>query len=440
MLQQISTPFILVLVYILFLLLVAAAGVLQATKKIAEQVRTTETSYRKKDDALESIRLNIYRIALAARDALLDKRPQDADAVVVECQQEIESQILFLRQAADSASVARIQKVDEDVHVYLRTIYSITRMRHSAESNHRLAKALPTRRVILDILGVLSSWNDRNFEAAQVAISNSLNSLRGEFLTILGMILLLGTLAAYAGFCRISKIQMSNEESHQRITEARGKLKSLSNQLVLAQELERKALSRELHDEIGQSILALKLELARSEKIARTEGSGVVDHLQAIRAIADQTLRATKSISLGLRPPMLDDLGLAAALNWFTAEFSNRTGILVKLDADGELSLLSETHRTCVYRIVQESLTNCGRHSGARQVLISLDATDKALRLTITDDGAGFEPGARIGAGIGLISMQERTAELGGTFEITSSEGAGTKIAIEIPKVLVSAV
>ena len=188
-----------------------------------------------------------------------------------------------------------------------------------------------------------------------------------------------------------------------------------------------------MHDEIGQSLTALKLELARSEKLARKEGSGVVESLQAIRAIADQTLRATKSISLGLRPPMLDDLGLAAALNWFTTEYSNRTGITVELEADGEIGRLSEAHRTCVYRIVQEALTNCARHAGAKRIQIRLDAGDEQLRLSISDDGAGFEQKAKTGSGLGLIGMQERAAELGGVFEILSAAGKGTSIRIMIP-------
>ncbi len=432
-LQKIAIPFFLVLAYFVFLLLLSAGEVLQATHRIAEQVRTTETTYRLKDDALEAIRLDVYKIAVAARDALLNERPQEADAVVVECVREIESQLQFLQQDANKANVAQLQKIDGDLHVYMRAVYSITRQRHGTGSNLRLVKVLPQRLAILDILKDLSHWNDRNSEESQAAITASLISLRIEFLTTIGMILFLGALASYVGFLRISRIQRRNEASHQRIAEARAKLKSLSNQLVSAQEVERKALSRELHDEIGQSLTALKLELARSEKLARKEGSGVVESLQAIRAIADQTLRATKSISLGLRPPMLDDLGLAAALNWFTTEYSNRTGITVELEADGEIGRLSEAHRTCVYRIVQEALTNCARHAGAKRIQIRLDAGDEQLRLSISDDGAGFEQKAKTGSGLGLIGMQERAAELGGVFEILSAAGKGTSIRIMIP-------
>lgn len=437
MLHKIATPFKLVLAYILLLLLLAGDEILQATHSITQQIATTETSYRLADDALEAIRLDMYKIAVAARDGLLNKRPRDARATVMENQREIKTQIRFLRKTATADNIANLQQIENDIDAYLKVVDSVTDHSYSADSLRRLDNAVGSRQSVLNLATVFSKWNDSNIEAEQKAIAISIRDLRTEIITILALIALLGTASGGAALYRITGIEKSNQRAHGKVTEAQGKLKNLSRQLVSAQEEERKALSRELHDEIGQSLTALKFELANGEKIARAEGSEVTPHLQAIREIADQTLRASKNISLGLRPPMLDDLGLVSALNWFTADFARRTGISVEMTADGEVSRLSEPHRTCVFRVVQESLTNCARHSQAKRVSVQLDSNEELLTLTVTDDGAGFEPGKRMGTGLGLLSMQERAVELGGTFELGSYPGGGTKIQITIPAAMI---
>ena len=433
MLRKTAAPFILVLVYILFLLILSGEGILRATYSIAQQVRSAQTSYRQVDDSLESIRLEIYKVAVAARDGLLDHQPRQAHAAVEEHSREIARQVQFLKQETSAANSGNIRRIDEDVRAYLKTIHAVIDQADSADSQKRLASVVGRRQTIVDISAALSQWNDADFETEQKAIDASLGGLRNEIAAILSLILLLGTGAALAAFDRISRIQKSNQEAHGKTAEAREQLKHLSRQLVSAQEAERKALARELHDEIGQSLTALKLELANSERIARSEGSAVTVHLQTIREIADETLRATKNISLGLRPPMLDDLGLVSALNWFTAEFARRTGITVDFSADGAVSQLPEAQRTCIYRVVQEALANCARHALAQRITVKLDASGPKVTLIVSDNGGGFDTSEPKGQGLGLLSMQERAAELGGTLQVTSSKGHGTTIQVSVP-------
>jgi signal transduction histidine kinase len=432
-LRKIAPPFVAVCSYLVFLLILSGQGILQSTYSIAEQVGSTETSHRLVDDSLEAIRLDLFKIAVALRDALLNRSTEQARIQVFENERAVESQIRFLQQDATARHVMNIREIELDVRNYFQAIDPILAQPYSPDSHQQLQNALGRRQTSVKIAESLSKLNDLGFEVQQNAIQRSIRDLRKEIFTTLAIVLLLGTAAGGTALYRILEIQRINQQAHWNMTQAREKLKSLSHQLVSAQEAERKALSRELHDEIGQSLTALKLELANTEKLARSEGSGVTEHLQAIREIADQTLRATKNISLGLRPSMLDDLGLLAALNWFTAEFSRRTGVTVELKADGAISHLGDVHRTCVFRVVQEALTNCARHSKAARVTISLDAGEETLKLIVADDGVGFVAGKRLGAGLGLLSMQERAAELGGEFEITSRPGEGTSIQIAIP-------
>jgi signal transduction histidine kinase len=130
---------------------------------------------------------------------------------------------------------------------------------------------------------------------------------------------------------------------------------------------------------------------------------------------------------------MLDDLGLSPAISWQTREFSRGTGVDVQLKVDPGADSLPDAYRTCIYRVVQEALTNCARHAGAKQIQLTFGSVGDALRLTIHDDGVGFDRSSRTLRGMGLLGMEERVRELGGRFAVKSSPGIGTEIEVELP-------
>jgi signal transduction histidine kinase len=140
-----------------------------------------------------------------------------------------------------------------------------------------------------------------------------------------------------------------------------------------------------------------------------------------------------RNLALGLRPSMLDDLGLEPALKWQAKEFTRRSGIAVEFQTDGFLENVPEEMRTCVYRVVQESLTNCARHSRAKTVRIDLHGGLTEVSLTVRDDGVGFDPTRSNGRGLGLIGIEERVHELGGEVAVESQPGKGTVLSIVIP-------
>ena len=214
MLRKIETPFILVLVYILLLLFLAGDDILQATYSIAEQVRTSEDSYRVANDALEAIRLDINKIATAARDGIQSQRPGDARGAVTESEREIETQIRLLRKVAAADSVAYIQPIEDEVHTYLKDVDSVTDQAFSADSRIRLDNVLESRQSIVNLAAAFSKWNDSNFETDQKAIGLSLGNLRTEIITILALIGLLGAAAGGAALYRIIGIEKSNQQAH----------------------------------------------------------------------------------------------------------------------------------------------------------------------------------------------------------------------------------
>lgn len=204
-------------------------------------------------------------------------------------------------------------------------------------------------------------------------------------------------------------------------------LETLSRKLIEAQEAERRAVARELHDDFGQVLTALRLNLQRHER----------DESEAI-ALVDGAIARMRDLAQDLRPPLLDEVGLAASLGWYVEREAKRAGLSFRLELsplDPRPPIASEV--TC-FRVVQEALTNVVRHAQARSVEVELRQTDGALELRVHDDGRGFDvTGARrraaLGASQGLINMQERVALAGGTLEITSSSGAGTTILGRIP-------
>jgi signal transduction histidine kinase len=175
------------------------------------------------------------------------------------------------------------------------------------------------------------------------------------------------------------------------------------------------------------------MELSNLEQLRVGDGHQFQCHLEASRHIAVQALNTVRDLATGLRPSILDDLGLEPALQWQAREFSRRSGVPVTVDIRGNLENLSDLHSTCVYRIVQEALTNCAKHANARAIEVRLKGDADELSLIVRDDGVGFNPRTVPGTGLGLIGIEERVREMGGRLKVSSRVGNGTHLHVSIP-------
>jgi signal transduction histidine kinase len=155
------------------------------------------------------------------------------------------------------------------------------------------------------------------------------------------------------------------------------------------------------------------------------------EHVDKIKGVAEQTLQTVRDMALLLRPSMLDDLGLVAALEWQGREVSRRSDAEVQVDAEGVSEHLPDEHKTVIYRVVQEALNNAARHSAAKNVRVKVREDGGKIAVEVADDGTGFDP-ART-RGLGLLGMEERVKRLGGTFAVDSKPGSGTVIRFELP-------
>lgn len=214
---------------------------------------------------------------------------------------------------------------------------------------------------------------------------------------------------------------------------SRRTLRELSASLVEAREEERRRIARELHDELGQRLTALKLELAAQQQA--TQAQVPDERLQAMMDMVDDTVAAVRRIAVDLRPPMLDDLGLHAAIEWLTHDFSRRSGIQVTLRLVDSPEPMPQNIATAVYRIVQEALTNMARHARASQAVISIETKGRRLQLVVEDDGQGFpkdQPPPPRGS-FGLIGMRERVHMLGGQITLKNAASGGARLVVRLP-------
>jgi len=248
--------------------------------------------------------------------------------------------------------------------------------------------------------------------------------------------ILIGLVVASLATWQVGRLQREIERQRGIDVQNRRDLERLSARLVSAQEEERRVIARELHDEVGQALMAIKMELGVAHREVRA-GSRAADSLAGARSIAESALQSVRDMSQLLHPSMLDDLGLPDTLDTYLRGFSKRTGIRAQLAHERMEERLPPDVEVSVYRIVQEALTNVAKHSGATTCMVRLIRRDNALNLTIEDDGCGVEAGlaqpGHVRRGLGVIGMRERAASLSGTFSIADRDEGGTRVLVSFP-------
>lgn len=225
--------------------------------------------------------------------------------------------------------------------------------------------------------------------------------------------------------------------AHTRMIEAhRAQLRQLSGQVLSAQEEERKRIARGLHDETSGALARILLNIEMCEELSPENGYAMREKIRATRALCEQTLDNVRKMIFGLRPTLLDDLGLAAAIRWYAKNNLESVGVQTQLDLASGLRGAPKTE-TVLFRIAQEAINNIVRHANARHANIQLIQTPTHWQLIVQDDGRGFDTNRLHESSSeqhwGLLGVRERAALLGGTFNIESTIGKGTTVKVEIP-------
>jgi PAS domain S-box-containing protein len=240
-----------------------------------------------------------------------------------------------------------------------------------------------------------------------------------------------GEIATVLGVIRDVTQQKKSETQYE---DSRRKMRNLAVHLLHAREEERKKVAREIHDELGQILLALKMDIQWIEKRLDPAPPQLRDKIQATIELADQTIKIVHRIASDLRPGILDDLGLAAAIDWLAADFARRNGIPCHVDFTAQMARLGGNSSTTLFRIIQEGLSNVALHAQASIASVEIWEAEGALVLRIHDDGHGItEEQAGSPLSLGLIGIRERVQELGGAMTILGKPGNGTTLTVTIP-------
>jgi signal transduction histidine kinase len=392
---------------------------------------------------LLEIRLEVMLGAIYLREALLQTPPEPRESYVrrlEESRKRIEKAFrAYLPVFASPEHQEDFEHLRQQIEDYWRTISGL--VSQAAEDrkrgSHRYYVLLPQQREeILRLSESIAALNQQVFQQRRGERAQLHRDIERRIFGSTGLVVALSIVIAffttyYAGRLedRI-RLQSLQDLQYQR------ELQDLSVRLSHAHEEERKTIGRELHDEIGQALTAIKMNVALAQR-SLTNPERAHALLEEARGIADQTVTEVRDLSQLLRPTLLEDLGLYQALDSHLRDYSRRTGIRAELVLENLEDPLPPELTMCVYRIVQEALTNIAKHAQASSCQVSLRGLSRSVQVVIEDNGKGFRadpwPFDDRTTGVGLRGMKERVHALEGTFGVETSPGEGTHLRIELP-------
>lgn len=424
------------------LLLLVALSVLTLSRKaqdIYTELDQLNTHHRHVETMLRRLRSDVHLSGIYIRDHLLDN---DRSSVPEYRRHLSELRAANLDTVEKLRSVVRpedrpqVASLEGNLNEYWQTfdpLFDWTMIEKFVNSARFLRReVLPRREAVMAIANEIEELNNTNLGAQRAEVMKRQAQFKSALLSLLWQTLALGLVVALTAVARLRALERRSDEQRARAETAEGQMRHLSQQLVATQEEERRKLSRELHDHVGQMLTALRLEVGRLERTRVGPDARFTQAVAECKSLVETMLRTVRDLALGLRPSMLDDLGLQPALEWHVRDFRRRYSLRVGLSVTGDLSNLPDHLRTCAYRIVQEALTNCVRHAKASTVDVAVRREAQRLEVSVVDDGVGFDLRDRP-RGLGLLGIEERVRELNGMCTVQSAPTRGTRLTVTLP-------
>ena len=425
---------------LIVLIAVLGFGTIRRAKGIYREMERTQESYLRTEGFRRDIAADMYLADILVRDYLLDPSPENVRAhreQLLSIRASLQERMDSLSSQLGESYTPGLKQLQEEVQGYWDSLDPIfewtTKDKADLSWGFLRHKVFPRREAVVKLAREIARINRENLQAEQARIRQSQQTLRLFLVRMMAFSLGLGTIVALITTYRVTVLERQHETQRRAILLAEADLRRLSRRLVQAQEMERKSLSRELHDEVGQTLTALGMELANIEDVSATNSELFQQRIEDAKRLNADAMRSVRDLAMGLRPSMLDDLGLEPALQWQGREFSRHTGVAANVEVSGNLEGLDDAQRTCIYRVVQEALTNCARHAQAKLVEVTVAENSDHVQATVRDDGVGFDPqGLRI-SGLGLMGMHERVQAIGGHLLVRSKQGSGTTVTVIVP-------
>ncbi|MGA3225770.1 MAG: sensor histidine kinase [Acidobacteriaceae bacterium] len=402
--------------------------------RIHEHTKTARQTYQKADDAISDIQANINTGALIEQGGSGSGDILSAESRTGELRLATDKDIATLSALLGTKQKSQLFALEQGLDEYWDSIENNLVAAKTQPGKQKFYSELEDRpKKTLELAGRIDALNQGSLAREEQEVENQQNKLRRVAMGATLLLLLLELAIALFSTAYMARLDRVSQAERERAEKAEQELRGLSNQLVRVQEEERKAISRELHDEVGQILTGLRMELGTLSSHYTDEGFR--ERLESVKRLAEEALRSVRNLALLVRPSMLDDLGLEPALRWQIKEFSRRYGIPVALAIEGQLDSLPEALRICVYRAIQEALTNCSKHADASRVTVTVSHERDRVSATVQDNGRGFDKRHLQTRGLGLVGMSERVRALQGVITVSSELGRGTLISLEVPLV-----
>lgn len=422
------------------------AGYYLARQMAVDDARATTLNNRfmQAQELLSTVRAQVLLGSVYVRDALLDPDPTTADGYRQQMEktyhaadQALAQYVPVLDSSPEREQIARLrQEIDEFRRTMLQVLETDT-SRWPTEARTLLrTQIVPKREVVIQVSEQVQALNRSAFVEQQARTADAHADTHRWLWGGLGLALVTSFGIGLVATVYASRLEDRIRQRRLKDGQNARELQRLSAKLIRAQEEERRTIARELHDEVGQVLTTIKVELALAQKAIKADG-GAAHLLDDARSIADGALSTIRDLSHSLHPALLDDLGLPSAIEWYLRSFGKRHHIRTEALCDRLDERLAPETETSAYRIVQEALTNVANHAHATTCRVYLQRLPAAVLITIEDDGAGCDAAALELAGgwrgLGLIGIRERVSELGGTLRIETAPGKGMRLAVELP-------
>lgn len=401
------------------------------------------TRYVKAQETLSNIRSQVLMASVAFRDALLDPDPANIGGYRSQLERSYTTLDALLRAyepvSASPEEREQFARLEKEVDAYRRSTLDVLasdRNEWLAEARNVLSRRVtPRRDIIIAVSEGVQSLNRAGYVEQQSVIGGVYQSVQQDLWQVLGLALAIGVAVAMLAIVYAGRLERRLRQQMARDVELAHDLQELSAKLVTVQEQERRHIARELHDEIGQALTAIKVELAYAQRSIEGQ-QGPTTLLHAARTITDGALHQVRDLSYLLHPAALDEFGLVSAVDAHMKSFGRRYEIAAELSHASMSSRLAPETEAAAYRIIQEALNNVAKHAQATECKVYLARQPEMLRIVIEDNGIGFDSSAPRSAdrrGLGLIGIRERASHLNGTVVIESARGRGTRIVVELP-------
>jgi signal transduction histidine kinase len=414
------------------------------TKRIQEiegQAEAVGRRYMRAQSLLSDARAEVYRASIYVRDALLDPAPRpdnyrdDVEGAYRRADALLADYVPVLGLSSERDRAERLRHDLAELRDANLGVLSTDSRRWRADAGYLLTThIMPKREAAIQVANELQTLNRNAYVEQQTETAMLYRDIQQRFWRTFGVAVLATLGIALLSALHVSRLERRLRHEQEKDARTAAELQRLSAKLVSAQEEERRTIARELHDEIGQVLTVIKMELSHAQRLIAS-GAAHGDLLADARSITDRALHAVRDISHFLHPPLLDDLGLSAAVDWYVQSINKRHELRVLFKSQGMSARLPSDLEVALYRIVQEGLTNVLRHARARRGEVELVRLAESVRVTVRDDGAGFNPDeprdARESPGLGLIGIRERVMQLGGQLRLESAPGRGTVLTAE---------